>query len=767
MKRSDLDMKGKEVFRKIRISVAMLLFFVTVFSQVTVVSQAVTPSDVTYDVFLSGTELFLCNEKTAGSKNGTEYFMTYTVVKNYESAKLQALVGTGDDERRYPYEEGGVIRRIADNQAPCLLDDGATYFIKFTVAEGGFRYKITRAKGNTLEDLYLGKVGGEATDDMEYFGLWLWDGTTDAYLTNVRFYDASGKDLGVQAKSHGGSSTIVKGGVNLTKDTEVRQSYDITITDQRNIALSNLEETTSSQVYIEYKVGSAEYLLSQTGVALSNEPTKQWPHANSQLKYIRHEEPVNSVSLLEEGAEYIILVERTEADYSVYVKKTKDGKSTTFMISRAGGVLDPSSKFISLWFGEGDNTQATLKLENFKIYDAKKKNLKVQCNRSATIVRANALDGVKKDTQVNHSYDIVLTNAKNIAISNLKPAKSSNIYIEYKVASAEYLLSQAGIAISNAPKAQWPHDRGQLQYIRYEEPTNQVELLEPGAEYLILIERSEKDCCVYVRKTKDGVSTEFSLTNITGNYDKDLKFISLWFGEGDSTNATFRLEDFKIYDENKNNLMVQCNKVAVIDHKGAFEDYAGCEALYYCKKNGNFIALYKDQTIRHTENKVERKGTYHIKDNVLTVNYEDSTSQYDFLYKKITDKDGNVYERLYTYTVKFVSGKGSKVPEQVMSSETGYQVMRPEAPILKGYKFMGWCTKDGKEFDFEKVITESVTLYAKWSGDGGRTFLSTIDNANGVLQPAQIAVGVTIVVLALLVSVLIIKGGVKRGKRKE
>lgn len=759
-------MKSKDVFRKIRISVAMLLLFVTVFSQMTIVSQAVTPSDVTYDVFLNGTELFLCNNKTAGSKNGTEYFMTYTVVKNYKTAERQALVGTGDDERRYPYDDGGVLRRVADDQAPCLMDEEATYFIKYTVAEGGFRYKITRAKGDTLEELYLGKVFGEATDDMEYFGLWLWEGTTDAYLTNVRFYDASGKDLGVQVKSHGGSSTIVKGGVNLTKDTEVKESYDITITEQRNIALSNLEETTSPQVYIEYKVASADYLLSQAGVALSNEPTRQWPHENSQLKYIRHEEPVDQVRLLEVGAEYIILVERTETDYSVYVKKTKDGKSEKFVISRAAGTLDPDSKYISLWFGDGDDTQATFKLENFKIYDASKKNLKVQSNRttSATIVRTDALAGVKKDTQINHSYDISLKNARNIAISNLKPAMTSNIYIEYKVASAEYLLSQAGIAISNAPRAQWPHDRGQLQYIRYEEPAAQVELLEPGAEYLILIERSEKDCCVYVRKTKDGVSTEFSLTSVYGKYDKDFKYISLWFGEGDNTNATFRLENFKIYDENKNNLMVQCNKAAVIDHKGAFEDYAGCEALYYCKKNGNFIALYKDQTMRHTENKSERKGTYRIEDNVLTVDYEDSTGEYDYLYKRITDKEGNVYERLHTYTVKFVSGKGSEVPEQVMSNENGYQVMRPEDPVLKGCEFMGWCTKDGEEFDFESIITESVTLYAKWSGDGGVTFIST---GNGVLQPVQIAAGAAIVLLALLVSALIVKGGVKHGKRKE
>lgn len=762
-------MKGKEVFRKIRISVAMLLLFVTVFGQAAVVSQAVAPSDVTYDVFLNGGELFFCNQETAGSKNGTEYFMTYTVVKNYSSARWQALVSTEDAGRRYPYDNGGVIRRIADNQAPCLMDEGATYFIKFTVAEGGFRYKITRAKGNTLEDLYVGKVSGDATDAMKYFGIWLWDGTTDAYLTNVRCYDASGKDLGVQVKSYGGSSTVVKGGVNLKKDTQVKESYDITVTNKKNIALSNLTETTSSKVYIEYKVASADYLLNQAGIALSNEPTKQWPHENSQLKYKRYEEFVDSVILLEVGAEYIILVERTETDFSVFVKKTKDGISEKFVISRAAGTLDTSSKFISLWFGTGDESYATFKLENFKIYDENKKNLQVQSNRvsSATIVRANALNGVKKDTKINHSYDIVLTNKKNIAISNLKPVKTEQLYIEYKVASAEYMLNQAGIAISNSPKAQWPHDRGQLQYLRYEKPTDKVDLLDPGAEYLILIERSEKNACVYVRKTKDGVSKEFSLTNAAGQYDKDAKYFSLWFGEGDVTKATFTLENFKIYDQNRNNLMVQCNQNAVIKHKGDLEDYAGCEALYFCKEKNDFIALYKDKTIRHTENKIDRQGTYRIDNNVMTVVYEDGTATYDYLYKRITDKEGNVYERLYTYKVTFVSGKGSKVPTQVMSNENGYQVMKPTDPTFEGYKFMGWCTKDGKEFDFEQIITESVTLYAKWSGDGGKTFISITDNANGILQPAQIAVGITIVLLALLVSILIVKGGVKRGKRKE
>ena len=759
-------MKGKDVLRKIRISVAVMLFLVTIFSQVTIVSQAVTPSDVTYDVYLNGAEVFLCNDRTAGSKNGTEYFLTYTVAKNYKTCNRQALIGTADDERRYPYDNGGILRRVGDNQKLFLMDEGATYFIKYTVAEGGFRYKITRAKGDKLDDLYVSNVHGDATDDMQYFGLWLWEGTTEAYLTNVRFYDASGRDLGVQVKSHEGTSTVIKGGANLQKNTKVKQGYDITVTDSRNIALSNLEATTSSRVYIEYKVASANYLLSQAGVAVSNNPEKQWPHEKSQLKYIRYEEPVDSVRLLEVGAEYIILVERTETDYSVYVKKTKDGKSEKFVITRAAGTLEPNSKYISLWFGDGDNTLATFKLENFKIYDAKSKNLRVQSNRNttATIVRSNALDGVKKDTQIKHTYDIMVTNGKNIAISNLKPAQTSNIYIEYKVASADYLLSQAGIALSNSPKSQWPHDRGQLQYIRYEEPTKKIELLDPGAEYLILVERTEIDCCIYVRKTKNGVSTEFSMPNIFQTYDKDFKFISLWFGEGDNTNATFKLEQFKIYDENKNSLMVQCNQNAVIDYSGPFEDYAGCEALYYCKEQGNFIALYEDQTMRHTVNKTDKKGTYHIEDNVMKVRYEDGSDEYDFMFKKITDKDGNVYERLYTYKVTFVSGKGSKVPEQVMSNETGYQVMKPTDPTLKGCEFIEWCTKDGKKFDFDSVITESVTLYAKWTGDGGVTFISTMI---GLSKPVQIALGITVVLLALLVSVLIIKGGVRRGKHKE
>ena len=40
--------------------------------------------------------------------------------------------------------------------------------------------------------------------------------------------------------------------------------------------------------------------------------------------------------------------------------------------------------------------------------------------------------------------------------------------------------------------------------------------------------------------------------------------------------------------------------------------------------------------------------------------------------------------------------------------------MKPVSPSRSGYKFKGWYTESGKEFDFSTRIYNSMTLLAKW-----------------------------------------------------
>lgn len=50
------------------------------------------------------------------------------------------------------------------------------------------------------------------------------------------------------------------------------------------------------------------------------------------------------------------------------------------------------------------------------------------------------------------------------------------------------------------------------------------------------------------------------------------------------------------FDDNNNDLGVRTNQPSKIRQRGEIADYAGCEATYYCKENGNSMGLFADQT---------------------------------------------------------------------------------------------------------------------------------------------------------------------------
>lgn len=574
----------KKIANKVGMWLILLVLSLTAFCQNTIVSEAVTPSSTDYRVLLNGSRFFVHNKKTVGSEIGTEYYMTYTVEKVNKNPTQQGVLGTADATRNFPYEEGGFLR--FSKKDPFMVEEGASYFIKFTVAEGGFIYKVVRAKGDQIEQLAFDNYAGTAKDKMGYFGLWLAYGGVDVIFKDVRFYDANGNDLGVEVDRS--SAFVTQPGFKQSKATDVPQRYEITITDRTNIAISNLKPTTSSKIFIEYKVAEAGYQLNQYGVSMSNEPTSDYPHRFGAINFESLKEAQKEIDLLELGAEYIITIVRGERGFDVIVQKTKDNQTTTFLI---GG--------------------------------------------------------------------------------------------------------------------------------------------------------------------------------LTGTYEDDFGFVSLWYGSGGSTRASFKLEDFKIYDAKHNSLGVQTNVNGIIINRGELEDYSGSEAVYYCRENSNFIALYKDQNMKHTVNGVTVDATYKIVDNVMKAVYTDEVKEYEYLYKRITDSEKNVYERLYSYQVNFVTGSDAEIPTQILSNETGYQAMCPEDPKMKGYEFEGWYTSDGDEFDFKQIVTESVTLYAKWSGDGGITFVASEEQTPATNMVFFVGIGAATLVAGIAVCVLLIRKGLKNDKNKK
>ncbi len=576
----------KKILKKAGAWALLFMLSFTVFCQGNMEVKAVTPSSTDYNVLLNGSKIFIYNEKTIGSKIGTEYFMTYTVEDVTKKSTQQGIIGTDDPTRNFPYTDGGFMRFFKAKTTPVMLEEGSTYFIKFTVAKGGYQYQVTRATGDKLENIYFDTYVGDATDEMKHFGLWLAEGEgIQAELSNVRFYDAEGNDLGVCTNPATGGY-VTKGAVKLKKASDVRQSYEVAIEDQCNIAISNLKASDSSKIFIEYKVASAEYEFSQNGVSMSDEPKSDYPHRYGFLKMFYYKEAQKELELLDVGAEYIIMIERGEESFNTIVQKTKNKQTSTSLIGTS-----------------------------------------------------------------------------------------------------------------------------------------------------------------------------------TGTYKDDYLFASLWFGAGAPQRGTFKLENFKIYDENHNSLGVQCNVGAFIVNKGEIEDYAGCEAAYYCEEKNSFIALYKDKKIKFTENNQTIDGTYEVADNVMTALFSGEKEKYEYLFKRITDDEGNVYERLYTYQVHFVTGCDTEIPMQELSNKTGYVAKSPDEPVMEGYEFIGWHTSDGTEFDFNQVVTESVTLYAKWSGDEGITFLAKDTAFNG--NYLYITAGTVVLIAGLVVGVTFVVRSMKNERSKK
>ena len=68
-----------------------------------------------------------------------------------------------------------------------------------------------------------------------------------------------------------------------------------------------------------------------------------------------------------------------------------------------------------------------------------------------------------------------------------------------------------------------------------------------------------------------------------------------------------------------------------------------------------------------------------------------------------------------SYTVTFNSNGGSAVASQTVIS--GNKVTKPADPVREGYDFAGWFTDAAltASYDFTKNVTNSFTLYAKWT----------------------------------------------------
>ena len=185
--------------------------------------------------------------------------------------------------------------------------------------------------------------------------------------------------------------------------------------------------------------------------------------------------------------------------------------------------------------------------------------------------------------------------------------------------------------------------------------------------------------------------------------------------------------------------------------------------MYYAKEDESFYALYEDQSLKYTVNGSTEKGNYKVRENVLTTNVNGTDNVYDYKYLFFTDEGGKEYQRLQTYKVSFDTKGGSVVETQILNADNGYQVMRPSEPTMKNNTFEGWYTSSGEEFDFDKIVTESVVVYAKWAESDYVEVVANID----YMPHIYLGVSILMLVLAIGACILMTRRRKKYGTKGE
>lgn len=489
---------------------------------------------------------------------------------------------------------------------------------------------------------------------------------------------------------------------------------------------TSLGTEVGTEYYLTYTV---EEITSKTarqcGLLGTSAPTNTYPYENGGILYYESVASANdNLALLLPGYTYFIKYTVTSTGFRYTAARANASESEYFALGTTykETTVDKLGYF-GLWFASG---MVRAHLSHVRFYDKNGNDLGVWSpNCHASVTESSV---IPKTANIEDSYVIKASNLSNLAISNLLPTDSNRIYIEYTVKSSTSKAVQNGVVLSNAPTANYPHASGMLRYAD-DEGDPKTFLLDEGAEYIIVIDRSAATFTALIQKTKGDEVTHYTFPITYGPYDKTAGYCSLWFGEGGNQTASFKLVDFKIYDSNYKNLEVQSNLDALdIKHMGPLEDYSGCEAVYYCDTDQSLYALYADKTLKYTEDGVTTTGTYDIKNEDITITVGGKREVYSY-YFLLFKNEQRSYRRLFSYMVNFVTGSDTVIASQKVSVANSYRAVKPQNPTLTDYTFGGWYTSNGKVYNFDTIVTETTTLYAKWiDNKTGSSYITEVTN---------------------------------------
>ena len=549
------------------------------------------------------------------------------------------------------------------------------------------------------------------------------------------------------------------------------KEYVVTLSDALNLYMSNdkpVSGEVGSKVFLTYTVEKiTNNTATQNGIIGTKDNTAEYPYEKNGRMYFE-----NQKLLFEEGYTYVFRFERTEDGFEYQCAKLKGTEAVGINFGNSTQIPAVESyQYYGTWIGGhvGENISAIL--NHVRCYDQDGNDLGIHFNSSGGILQnqVNALLDVH--LTVDSTYSFSLEDARTVAISNKYATKSDTVYMEYEVENVtQDDTYQQGLIATGVPTAEYPHADGQglLQVKVYEKGQGETPLLREGGKYFICFSRKEDGFDGIIQCTVNGKTETFSFAYATGTYRPSYSYFALWLGEGPAYGVSADFKNFKCYDAEGNSLGVQLNQRNVqISHEGGLEDYSKSQAVYYCKNNNGFLILQDGQTITRQIEGIKEEGTYQIlNDTNLYLLFDDGKELYDYTYLQIADEDGNIYKRLKESTVTFVTG--DKTIKVRAEEKNGYRVKKPEKPIMEGNTFKGWYLGDETAFDFDTVVTEGITLYAKWQDGDGIEYLAANFSEN-INVPMIIAVSVSagIIIGSVIGCILIVrrkKNGSKKGK---
>ena len=545
-----------------------------------------------------------------------------------------------------------------------------------------------------------------------------------------------------------------------------RTDYNIELDHYYNGMISNktpVEMKEGKYYYMVYTVEKVEENnLWQNGIIATQDPEKFY--STGTMQYI-----FTTDLLFEQGCTYFYRFEMTKEGLSYIVAKAdREGNLSYIELPIRENDVCKDCKYFGIWLG-GDAKSFTGSLSQVLCYDSDGNDLGVVVNKatgSGTVMNHDLYN----EMEMPHSYEFSLKDAKDVAISNERGTTAETIFMSYTVKNVAAQIVDMNISggiLSTGPQRPDPQGEGIINYEWCKE--RGVSMLHEGSHYLVRFDRNGGELLVTVKETaQDGTVSYYGYPVYWGTYRPESEYFSIYFGV-ESMSGDFY--DFKCYDESGRNLAVQINKDDVsIRHIGNWEDYSLCKGVYYSVGKDTLFILDDENNIGRQMNRSKDSavwGSYVINDTTLTMNVDGEEETFDYLYDFMTDKDGEKYIRLKDQKVTFVVGDKEKKEEQTVkvNAKSGYKVAQPDNPSIKGYTFKEWCLSDGTAYDFENIVTESMTLYAKYTDGDGHEYLAVDGPVNQMPVSTIVTIAAGILLVALTIAVCIWIG--KKGKKKD